>query len=199
MFTSLARSLAPQEKNEMTIKIDSASGFAEFPGYGDSKKHLLPIFIDPESEPLLTSQPSENIQKPEHDADRKEFWMPDKFCKTCYGCEDAFTMFKRKHHCRMCGQVFCSPCSNFYIDGHLINLQGQVRSCRLCYDQMFERSNRDSKLMRRRENPDADSNRLVTSDSSNHLSSSRPGAVHEVPISNVAHINNLQRRYVTNS
>eukprot|EP00644_Phytophthora_capsici_P005910 jgi/Phyca11/98395/e_gw1.2.1393.1 len=29
----------------------------------------------------------------------------------CYLCLKAFTVFRRKHHCRVCGDVVCSSCS----------------------------------------------------------------------------------------
>jgi len=38
----------------------------------------------------------------------KKFWMPDELSNTCYDCETVFSTFKRRHHCRACGQVFCS-------------------------------------------------------------------------------------------
>ncbi|KAJ1398777.1 hypothetical protein B484DRAFT_300550, partial [Ochromonadaceae sp. CCMP2298] len=65
-----------------------------------------------------------------------QFWMPDRFCKVCYGCEEAFTMYRRRHHCRMCGQIFCNSCSSFYIEGKLFSTPGLVRACRLCYEQL---------------------------------------------------------------
>lgn len=42
-------------------------------------------------------------------------WMPDRLCKTCYSCDTPFTVFRRRHHCRLCGQVFCNTCSGFFV------------------------------------------------------------------------------------
>ncbi|KAK3088070.1 hypothetical protein FSP39_014286 [Pinctada imbricata] len=42
------------------------------------------------------------------DSDFKQYWMPDSSCKECYDCGDKFTTFRRRHHCRICGQIFCS-------------------------------------------------------------------------------------------
>jgi hypothetical protein len=38
----------------------------------------------------------------------RQHWMPDQLCKHCYACDTPFTVFRRRHHCRLCGQVFCS-------------------------------------------------------------------------------------------
>ena len=54
-------------------------------------------------------------------------------------------MYRRRHHCRMCGQVFCNQCSSYYIDKEGTGLQGPVRSCRLCFDQLGGSLERESK------------------------------------------------------
>lgn len=54
------------------------------------------------------------------DYDRSEFrryWMPDSTVKECYECHEKFTPFRRKHHCRLCGQIFCAKCSSHSING----------------------------------------------------------------------------------
>ncbi len=138
-------------RDQEIIVVDPLSGMSIFPAPGDIKKHLLPVFIDLEQDAFLAHQAEENkkdkIKPVDQDPNVKEFWMPDRYCKICYGCEEAFTMYRRRHHCRMCGQVFCNTCSNYYIDGVLINLQGQVRSCRLCHNQLLEQSLQNSKGM----------------------------------------------------
>ncbi|KAG5483794.1 hypothetical protein LSCM4_04949 [Leishmania orientalis] len=48
-------------------------------------------------------------------------WVPDAHVVNCMapGCSNSFSLFNRKHHCRMCGRVFCSSCCNnlVYIPG----------------------------------------------------------------------------------
>ncbi|XP_056662968.1 1-phosphatidylinositol 3-phosphate 5-kinase isoform X4 [Monodelphis domestica] len=51
------------------------------------------------------------------DSDLKQYWMPDSQCKECYDCSEKFTTFRRRHHCRLCGQIFCSRCCNQEIPG----------------------------------------------------------------------------------
>jgi len=66
----------------------------------------------------------------------KLFWMPDRLCKVCYDCEQPFNMIRRRHHCRMCGQVFCHSCSPFFVDGRSLGVSGTVRACKMCNDQV---------------------------------------------------------------
>ncbi|KAG5190220.1 hypothetical protein JKP88DRAFT_152975, partial [Tribonema minus] len=65
----------------------------------------------------------------------KLYWMPDKICRVCYECGAPFTMFRRRHHCRVCGQVFCQNCSGYSVDGKDFGIAGSIRTCRMCYDQ----------------------------------------------------------------
>ena len=146
----------PPKHDNVIIRVDPSSGLCEFPVPGDAKKHLLPMLVDPEED--IVGAPERHTEElrgeREFDSQFKDFWMPDRLCKVCYGCEDAFTMYRRKHHCRMCGQIFCNQCSSHYIDG--------VRACRLCHDQISERSmyerhaltlGDNNKLLRRRAAP----------------------------------------------
>ncbi|XP_052199159.1 1-phosphatidylinositol-3-phosphate 5-kinase FAB1B isoform X2 [Diospyros lotus] len=42
----------------------------------------------------------------------RDFWMPDQSCRVCYECDSQFTIFNRRHHCRLCGRVFCAKCTS---------------------------------------------------------------------------------------
>jgi 1-phosphatidylinositol-3-phosphate 5-kinase len=63
----------------------------------------------------------------------KEFWMADEICKECFLCGDAFSAFRRKHHCRTCGCIFDSKCTSI-ISGQRFGVQGQLRVCKTCLD-----------------------------------------------------------------
>ena len=41
-------------------------------------------------------------------------WINDKNAKKCYDCNESFSLLKRKHHCRLCGRIFCYSCCNKY-------------------------------------------------------------------------------------
>ena len=38
-------------------------------------------------------------------------WIPDERVSTCFDCKCTFSLFRRKHHCRSCGRIFCDACS----------------------------------------------------------------------------------------
>lgn len=44
-------------------------------------------------------------------APTKDYWVDDSKCKACYECETPFSMLVRRHHCRICGRIFCANCT----------------------------------------------------------------------------------------
>ncbi|KAF2141076.1 uncharacterized protein K452DRAFT_251986 [Aplosporella prunicola CBS 121167] len=61
----------------------------------------------------------------------KEFWMRDENAKDCFNCGEAFSTFRRKHHCRTCGQIFDSKCTSL-VSGKLFGQSGSLRVCKPC-------------------------------------------------------------------
>jgi hepatocyte growth factor-regulated tyrosine kinase substrate len=72
--------------------------------------------------------------------------------KDCKGCNKAFNLLNRDHHCRNCGQMFCGMCSAKSIplvgDSSVprsLNMRWQphygfveaVRVCDSCYQEVF--------------------------------------------------------------
>ncbi|XP_018915374.1 RUN and FYVE domain-containing protein 2-like isoform X1 [Bemisia tabaci] len=39
-------------------------------------------------------------------------WVDDKQASKCHACAREFTLARRKHHCRNCGEIFCNACSD---------------------------------------------------------------------------------------
>lgn len=62
----------------------------------------------------------------------QKLWMPDDKSRECYDCQAKFTAFRRKHHCRLCGCIFCSKCCSQIIPGKIINCSGDLRVCTYC-------------------------------------------------------------------
>ena len=65
--------------------------------------------------------------------DNRKYWMPDTCSNECYECGNKFTTIRRRHHCRICGQIFCNKCCDEEIDGKLIGSHGYVRACSYCF------------------------------------------------------------------
>jgi growth factor-regulated tyrosine kinase substrate len=53
----------------------------------------------------------------------------------CQICRSAFTLVKRKHHCRACGLVFCGKCSgNTKVLVEFGINEKEVRVCDGCFE-----------------------------------------------------------------
>lgn len=61
----------------------------------------------------------------------REFWMRDENAKDCFHCGEPFSTFRRKHHCRTCGQIFDSKCTSL-MSGADFGYSGSVRVCLPC-------------------------------------------------------------------
>lgn len=86
--------------------------------------------------------------------------MPDSKVTECYECGSTFNTLRRRHHCRVCGQIFCwrfvpgirrrvlltqhfhgqpiictfhSRCCRDSIPGHLLGRTGALRCCKFCW------------------------------------------------------------------
>lgn len=54
----------------------------------------------------------------------------------CHMCRVKFGTFTRQHHCRACGEVFCSKCSSKQSIIPKIGIEREVRVCDPCYDEI---------------------------------------------------------------
>uniref|UniRef100_A0A1B0DLN6 Uncharacterized protein n=1 Tax=Phlebotomus papatasi TaxID=29031 RepID=A0A1B0DLN6_PHLPP len=83
----------------------------------------------------------QNVQENTHlsaaaDMTGSGVWTPDKLSSNCRICGREFSITRRKHHCRNCGEIFCHNCSEQMAP--LPNAQGQlgkpVRVCNGCWE-----------------------------------------------------------------
>ena len=61
----------------------------------------------------------------------KEYWMKDENARDCFYCGEPFSTFRRKHHCRTCGQIFDSKCTSL-VPGKHFGQSGSLRVCKPC-------------------------------------------------------------------
>ncbi|XP_015416617.1 PREDICTED: 1-phosphatidylinositol 3-phosphate 5-kinase isoform X7 [Myotis davidii] len=120
--TVLENSLAhPQENTETRRKAEPAFG-------GHDPRTAVQL----RSLSTVLKRLKEIMEGKSQDSDLKQYWMPDSQCKECYDCSEKFTTFRRRHHCRLCGQIFCSRCCNQEIPGKFMGYTGDLRACTYC-------------------------------------------------------------------
>lgn len=69
----------------------------------------------------------------ENEKERKLVWVPDEEVTQCFSCNVVFNVRIRKHHCRACGNVFCSNCSDNRIKISEYSFLEKVRVCDKCF------------------------------------------------------------------
>ena len=64
-------------------------------------------------------------------------WTSDKEATSCIQCTKAFSVSRRKHHCRNCGDIFCNECSDNKMP--LPSSAKPVRVCDNCHEMLLQR------------------------------------------------------------
>ncbi|KAL8171587.1 hypothetical protein V2J09_023391 [Rumex salicifolius] len=71
----------------------------------------------------------------------RDFWMPDNSCSVCYECDSKFNLINRRHHCRLCGRIFCAKCTENSIPAPPNEFKDareeaeKIRVCNYCFKQ----------------------------------------------------------------
>jgi hypothetical protein len=113
-----------EEKNSQDVKSEKKrSRFKKL------KTTLLSSFPDLIS--LDENNKAEEIEE-KKDLDKK-LWIPDEDCQNCYNCGYKFvSIFGRKHHCRVCGNIFCKNCLETFYEITIYNEKQQLKLCEYC-------------------------------------------------------------------
>ena len=102
-----------------------------------SSYFMAPVPKSPETEIVDFIKESGKVEE-----DNKSYWMSDASVKSCFNCNKEFSLTRRKHHCRFCGQIFCWKCAPQR------SSPIGVRSCQKCLD-LRRKSTQDSPANRR--------------------------------------------------
>jgi len=103
-------------------------------------------FVDPEF--ILTKQDHHLLKKvfialakewnlamslvPSNPNGKLRDWIPDDRFPKCSLCQVKYSFFKRRHHCRICGEVYCNACSDHKKTLTRFKLY-DVRVCDFCH------------------------------------------------------------------
>ncbi|ETO61042.1 hypothetical protein F444_20850 [Phytophthora nicotianae P1976] len=101
----------------------------------------------------------------------RDQWIPRSARKACYVCMREFNVLRKRHSCRMCGEVICSRCS-VHREVNLPVMENKLRICSCCfvaYRKKLEESNLQS------HDDEADSYELANDSSADHRESASRG------------------------
>ncbi|XP_077993564.1 FYVE and coiled-coil domain-containing protein 1-like [Glandiceps talaboti] len=105
-----------------------------------------------------------------------ERWLDDKEVSHCMQCNSEFSIILRRHHCRLCGKIFCHSCSNNWIMTK--HSSKKARACLVCYakhQHQLEEGGMDTSVV---DNSDEDIDPALIKGSLRHrLSSSESSTV----------------------
>uniref|UniRef100_A0A1A7WS24 RUN and FYVE domain containing 1 n=1 Tax=Iconisemion striatum TaxID=60296 RepID=A0A1A7WS24_9TELE len=65
-------------------------------------------------------------------------WLKDDEATQCKQCQREFSISRRKHHCRNCGDIYCNSCSSNELS--LPSYPRPVRVCDVCHSLLLQRS-----------------------------------------------------------
>ncbi|MGH0116775.1 UNVERIFIED_CONTAM: hypothetical protein FKN15_051501 [Acipenser sinensis] len=69
-------------------------------------------------------------------------WLKDDEAAWCKQCQKEFSIARRKHHCRNCGDIYCNSCSSNELS--LPSYPKAVRVCDTCHTFLLQRSSSSS-------------------------------------------------------
>lgn len=127
---------APQRRSRVDSLPNLLMRPPSFPSFAANGTNLSLANLLASSNPSSASSPPLRVLE-DYNA---PVWVPDSRADKCCNCQEAFGMWRRKHHCRLCGQVVCWTCSQrsflipSYQDGEP---DRQARACDGCYDSVF--------------------------------------------------------------
>jgi hypothetical protein len=103
----------------------------------------FPKFPQPLSNELIDECSDEESESDSVLILNQRLWMPDNICSRCNECGEPFNFLRRRHHCRVCGDVFCHTCTASLVEGSLVGIDGTARCCRSCYGRVAEQTEKE--------------------------------------------------------
>mmetsp|Transcript_4431 Transcript_4431/g.9669 ORF Transcript_4431/g.9669 Transcript_4431/m.9669 type:complete len:146 (+) Transcript_4431:3-440(+) len=68
---------------------------------------------------------------------KRSDWDRDEEAHVCTSCGWEFSTFTRRHHCRLCGKIFCDRCSSFKVEDSKLESRPRHRCCKHCFESFL--------------------------------------------------------------
>ncbi|KAF3693731.1 RUN and FYVE domain-containing protein 1 Rab4-interacting protein [Channa argus] len=144
---SLQKALQREQDNsiELRTQLQQLQGLhAELQDLKEEKKQLQQICEQQEqalqemglhlSQSKLKMEDFKEVNK----ALKGHAWLKDDEATQCKQCQKEFSIARRKHHCRNCGDIYCNSCSSNELA--LPSYPRPVRVCDMCHSLLLQRS-----------------------------------------------------------
>eukprot|EP00993_Chasmostoma_nieuportense_P002268 NODE_307_length_2448_cov_28.707454_g285_i0.p1 GENE.NODE_307_length_2448_cov_28.707454_g285_i0~~NODE_307_length_2448_cov_28.707454_g285_i0.p1 ORF type:complete len:752 (+),score=205.01 NODE_307_length_2448_cov_28.707454_g285_i0:84-2339(+) len=122
---------------------DHPGAATDLPANGDRVQEMMADIVEGVVSLALSRVAEREVLCPdglEWAADQAMKWVPDNLSHTCSFCHKPFTFWRRRHHCRICGRLFCHADCEVSAAG--------VRQCRKCAAHPSEQTPETSGVLR---------------------------------------------------
>ncbi|XP_046725451.1 FYVE and coiled-coil domain-containing protein 1 isoform X2 [Silurus meridionalis] len=121
------------EKIRSEAQVEQIKMAAEIEDLSHVKTTLEERLIELIREKDVLWQKSDALEFEQKQRAEERWWLVDREATHCLSCNSHFTWWLRKHHCRLCGRIFCYYCSNNFVSTR--SGGKKERCCRECYTQ----------------------------------------------------------------
>ncbi|XP_049717779.1 FYVE and coiled-coil domain-containing protein 1 isoform X2 [Elephas maximus indicus] len=127
-YNRLCEEVTDREKNDQKM-------LADLDDLNRTKKYLEERLIELLRDKDALWQKSDALEF-QQKLSAEERWLVDTEASHCLDCKREFSWMVRRHHCRICGRIFCYYCCNNYV---LTKHSGKKeRCCRACFRKFNE-------------------------------------------------------------
>nr|XP_012625763.1 FYVE and coiled-coil domain-containing protein 1 [Microcebus murinus]XP_012625764.1 FYVE and coiled-coil domain-containing protein 1 [Microcebus murinus]XP_012625767.1 FYVE and coiled-coil domain-containing protein 1 [Microcebus murinus]XP_012625768.1 FYVE and coiled-coil domain-containing protein 1 [Microcebus murinus] len=127
-YNKLCQEVADREKNDQKM-------LADLDDLNRTKKYLEERLIELLRDKDALWQKSDALEF-QQKLSAEERWAGDTEASHCLDCKREFSWMVRRHHCRICGRIFCYYCCNNYVLTKHSNKK--ERCCRACFRKLSE-------------------------------------------------------------
>lgn len=125
-YDRLCQEATDREKNDQKM-------LADLDDLNRTKKYLEERLIELLKDKDALWQKSDALEF-QQKLSAEERWLGDTEANHCLDCKREFSWMVRRHHCRICGRIFCYYCCNNYV---LSKHSGKKeRCCRACFHKL---------------------------------------------------------------